>query len=169
MRRNGAILLKTIRELRARGEAGGPPVVAGWMTRTTVAQVVQAPAGKYRWFVSQIRRARRGDLTVKVPNRRRVVRDRQDVRWSETVRTNFNWTCQRCHRSFFEEDVRDYLEAAHIVPRRYRKVRTLLENGIALCTSCHQHMTDHPDEFKAWVIETIGQAEYDRLWMLARA
>src|SRR5437588_2958254 len=147
-RRNGAILLKTIRELRARGEVGGPPVVAGWMTRTTVAEVVQAPAGRYRWMLAQIKRAHRGDLGTKMPSRR-IRRDSQDVRWSNEVRARDDWTCRRCHLRY-PEGAHEFLDAAHVVPRGFRKTRFAVDNGVALCKPCHQHMTDHPTEAKAF-------------------
>src|SRR5205807_10670483 len=97
MRRNGAIMLKSVRELRVRGEVGGPPVVAGWMTRTTVAQVVQASAGKYRWMLAQIKRAHRGGLATKMPSRR-IRRESQDVRWAEKGKARDNWNWRRCLR-----------------------------------------------------------------------
>jgi len=63
----------------------------------------------------------------------------------------------------------DEMEAAHILSRSYKRTRLLPEAGVCLCKSCHVWTHDHPAEAKAFFIETIGQAAYDRLWMLARA
>lgn len=57
--------------------------------------------------------------------------------------------CQRCGRA-------ESLQCAHIVRRTYSWTRTDLRNAWCLCAKCHFHLDNNPDEFMAFVVETIG-------------
>lgn len=61
------------------------------------------------------------------------------------------------------------LECAHIISRSNSQVRCDFDNAMALCTRCHAHFTRHPEEWRRFVIETIGQDRYDALVAKARA
>lgn len=56
-----------------------------------------------------------------------------------------------------------FLQAAHIVSRRYLSIRWAEDNGLALCAGHHSHFTGHPIEFEDWIIERIGKEEFREL------
>ena len=60
------------------------------------------------------------------------------------------------------------LEAAHGISRWYRGTRFDLRNGFCLCHCCHRWMTDHPQEWKAYLRAELGPV-YEELKQLARA
>lgn len=60
------------------------------------------------------------------------------------------------------------LQTAHIISRRYSNTRCVLSNAFCACASCHMRWTDHPVEFASFVLEYIGQAEYQRLYALSQ-
>jgi hypothetical protein len=170
MRRNGALVLRDTRDL-SRGvkvppEAVDPP--QAWMRALTFREIVALEPGKYRYFLGQLRRARRGDLTRKVPSRR-IRRDARDVAWSKAVRERDPW-CRGKWGVFGASTRNDHSseEGAHVVPRGYKRTRHLVENGIGLCRRCHGYLTDHPKEAEAFFIAELGQAAHDRLWAIAR-
>jgi hypothetical protein len=132
-----------------------------------IQKIAALPIGRYRYIMGQIRRARRGDVTKKIPSRR-IRQDAADVRWSHDVRQRDKW-CRKCGIVIeYGKSTVGPLDAAHIVPRRYKKTRLLLENGLALCRKDHRWAHDHPADFKEWIIGEIGQSEWDRLWQIAR-
>jgi 5-methylcytosine-specific restriction endonuclease McrA len=45
------------------------------------------------------------------------------------------------------------LQCAHIISRSYKSIRTLEDNAVALCRSCHVRFTHRPLEWEAWVQE----------------
>lgn len=55
------------------------------------------------------------------------------------------------------------LDAAHVVPRRHRSTRWLVENGRALCRSHHSLFGGNEAAWRSW----IGP-EWERLWTLAQ-
>lgn len=82
--------------------------------------------------------------------------------------------CERCGRAGEDQTVRvpqvgtlvlpvGGLQAAHIISRRYVATRTDERNAWALCPACHRRLTEHPHEHVHFTIETIGQAQFDRL------
>ena len=86
---------------------------------------------------------------------RRAMGARCDALWAKIVRTQV--ICQGgCGYSS--------MEAAHIVPRRFRSTRWMIDNGRALCRACHAFYTNHEAAWRAF----IGGDEYDRLWNLAQ-
>lgn len=60
------------------------------------------------------------------------------------------------------------LQTAHIISRRFSNTRCVLANAFCACAKCHHHWTDHPVEFASFVLERIGQAEYQRLYALSQ-
>lgn len=79
--------------------------------------------------------------------------------WAQTVKDRDGWTCQHCGATASQSRI----EAAHIVPRGYGRVRHDPANGVALCNRCHARFTGAPVEFDVWISERIGR---DALWDL---
>jgi hypothetical protein len=55
------------------------------------------------------------------------------------------------------------LECAHIIPRSGAHTRTRIDNAWCLCKSCHARLGTWPDEYMAFVTDTIGLEKYDEL------
>jgi hypothetical protein len=94
-RRNGAIILHGTSELRRRVVL--PPVTEApqvWMRDLVFGQIAALPTGRFNYFVTMLRRAHRGDLDVRIPNRWRVKRDSRDARTSLAVRDRDEWMCR---------------------------------------------------------------------------
>lgn len=70
--------------------------------------------------------------------------------------------CERCGGS-------SYLQAAHIIPRRYAATRTDESAAWCLCAGCHRKTTEHADEHMALVDVTIGRPRFDELKARAEA
>lgn len=66
--------------------------------------------------------------------------------------------CERCGNADAAK-----LQTAHIIGRRFAATRTDERNAWCLCAGCHFRLTEHPDEHMAFVGQTIGMAEFDRL------
>jgi hypothetical protein len=80
--------------------------------------------------------------------------------------------CTRLHSKIVRRDKgplcqagcgRQATDCAHVVGRTFSWTRTDIDNGMALCSSCHRHFTNWPDDWMAFVDSTIGRAEYERL------
>lgn len=69
--------------------------------------------------------------------------------------------CLRCGN-------RSLLTPSHIVPRRFSATRTDLSNLQCICMPCARYLTDNPHKFKQFLVDTIGETEYDWLWHKAR-
>jgi 5-methylcytosine-specific restriction endonuclease McrA len=66
-----------------------------------------------------------------------------DVLFSKVIRQR-DGHCKACGTS-------DNLQCAHIISRSYKSIRTLEDNAVALCRSCHVKFTHRPLEWEAWV------------------
>lgn len=84
---------------------------------------------------------------------------RADRLWSQIIRSR--GICERCGTV-------DSFQAAHIIPRRYAKTRTVLDNGWCLCGTCHFEVDNFADEKMALVERTIGSERYWELRELAQ-
>lgn len=87
----------------------------------------------------------------------------QDKIWSRQVKQRDSHRCRRCGKGAPEWKV----EAAHIFGRGRQNTRTNPDNGLTLCVQCHRWGHENTAEFKAYVIEEIGQALYDELQALS--
>ena len=95
-------------------------------------------------------------------------RSSEDIKWSNTVRERDKWTCQRCGH-FFPEGRRRGLDAAHIWSRRIKRTRHDLENGVSLCTGCHNSWAHaNPLEFHDWLKQRMGEEQYTSLMVRAK-
>lgn len=54
---------------------------------------------------------------------------------------------------------------AHIITRGVDHMRWDLDNALCLCWDCHSYYTVHPDEWKIFLFEYIGEEKY---WELVR-
>ena len=131
-----------------------------------IAYVSSQPIGKYRSIMGAIRRAWKSRQTGKPVKRlRRTIRqDARDVRWAADVRDRDFWKCRLCSASKAYSGAR--IEAAHIVPRRYKAARHELINGLALCHQCHQWAHTHQTEFMEAVDREVLPELVDRLYNL---
>lgn len=88
---------------------------------------------------------------------RKMLKNKADKLWSLAIRAR--GACEKCGRTPPEVT----LQGAHIVPRRYLKVRFDLDNGLCLCASCHGYFTHFPIEFDLFVNEHVGETKYREL------
>ena len=66
-----------------------------------------------------------------------------DVLFSKVIRER-DGHCKACGTS-------DSLQCAHLISRSYKSIRTVEDNAVALCRSCHVKFTHRPLEWEAWV------------------
>ena len=83
-----------------------------------------------------------------------------DALWSAQVRADAGGVCQHCGQP-------GRIEAAHIIPRRFKGARWRLENGLGLEHECHRFFTDHPAAFESWLEQRFPGLR-ERLWTIAR-
>ena len=89
-------------------------------------------------------------------------RDKFDRLMSNLIRERANWTCERCE-TYYPEGHRSGLEHSHIWGRAKHSVRWFPDNGLALCTGCHRHMSAHPIEHRALAAHILGWPRYQAL------
>lgn len=78
-----------------------------------------------------------------------------DRYWQRIIKRD--QTCERCGAGGARFD------AAHIIPRRFAKVRTDERNGWCLCTTCHYKVDNFTDEHWELVERTIGALVYEEM------
>lgn len=104
---------------------------------------------------------------AKRKRRRKVIRiSRCDARWSKLVRARDGGACRKpgCDK----REPANVLHAHHVIGRGKKATRLLLDNGITLCVHHHIWGDDSAHKIgKQFVIDIIGQAEYDRLHELS--
>lgn len=88
---------------------------------------------------------------------------RYDRKWSQLVRDR-DGACRKCGKKSPEY----VLHAHHIIGRGRKSTRLLVENGITLCVHHHVFGDDSAHKVgKQFVIDLIGQTEYDRLYAMS--
>lgn len=81
-------------------------------------------------------------------------RDKADKLWSLAVRLRDNWTCRRCNKKYKEKALGYHPH--HIFTRSKFSTRFDLDNGLGLCSTCHDFAGEHPHDFKDWLISQPG-------------
>ena len=82
--------------------------------------------------------------------------------WADIIKLRAGHKCEKCGKT---KEVAT-LNSHHIFARNSHSTRWDLRNGICLCSSCHTFGKDaaHRDpSFKDWVIDYIGEDNYDLL------
>jgi hypothetical protein len=90
---------------------------------------------------------------------RKTLWNKADRLWAVAIKAR-DGHCLRCGQDY-------HLEAAHIWGRNHYGVRWDLENGIALCRSCHVKFTYRPAAWHLWIQGLLGPAKYDALALRA--
>ena len=84
-----------------------------------------------------------------------------DILWSEKVKENARYTCEKCGATDKQ------LNSHHIFSRAHRSTRFLLENGICLCVGCHTFGNESahldPNSFRKWLESYRGVAPIEWL------
>lgn len=91
---------------------------------------------------------------TKVPEKRKVMQDCLSL-WSQCVRTR-DRKCRICGSEY-------RLQAHHVRSRQHHSTMLDLDNGIALCASCHIQQKFRPEQFSDRIIDLVGEEEYARL------
>ncbi len=86
--------------------------------------------------------------------------DPADRAFSDAIRWRDNYTCRFCGR--IGTDIAT-VDCAHIVGRREKITRWDCDNALTLCREHHRHFTDHPAEFRDWIVQVRGQPYVDEL------
>jgi hypothetical protein len=82
-------------------------------------------------------------------------------RWfSLCVRERSDWHCERCGR---RKAIGPGLHCSHFYGRSARSTRYHADNAFAHCMGCHQHLGSHPELFREWVLEQLGEARFEML------
>ena len=97
---------------------------------------------------------------------KRIKVDRADTQFSLYIRTRDKWTCQKCGR-YFPEGMRRGLDCAHYYSRGREATRYDEFNTLSFCTGCHSYLDGNPEEFHAFMLHRLGQAELDKLILRA--
>ena len=84
-----------------------------------------------------------------------------DQAFSRCVRTEANWTCERC--GSVHEPGSMGLHCSHIFSRRHRTIRWCKDNVQALCFSCHNWFGGSPADSGYWVTELLGEGHMEIL------
>ena len=84
-----------------------------------------------------------------------------DVVWSKYIRTRDNWTCQRCNKKYTPPT--SALHCSHFWSRGNWSVRYCPKNTMALCYGCHSYLGGNPQEHREFVLNRLGQKEFDAL------
>lgn len=84
-----------------------------------------------------------------------------DTDWALKVKERDGFKCVYCGKD-------KYLNSHHIFSRKHQGLRWDLENGITLCSGCHNFSTTFsahktPVEFVEWIKELKGEDWYNRL------
>lgn len=69
--------------------------------------------------------------------------------------------CQKCNRE-------EWLSWCHVITRGAWSVRWDPLNAFAWCSGCHRWLDQHAEDKRRWVIEQIGEAEYDLLYLRSK-
>lgn len=78
-----------------------------------------------------------------------------DALWSKIIRAR-TANCQRCK-------YKPGHDAHHLVSRRYKQTRWLLDNGAHLCRGCHQTVGIDGDENRRLALSLIGEEKWEKL------
>ena len=85
-----------------------------------------------------------------------------DLLWSKKIKELANYTCEYCGKSGV------WLNACHIIGRRYRGTRWLLSNGMCLCYPHHQQYDSHGPQHEDIVKEVVGKERMKLLIELSK-
>lgn len=95
---------------------------------------------------------------------RGALRELADDVMSLYVRHKAGWRCWRCENPKYWE-----MQMAHIIPKGAHPTGRYIERNVrCLCSRCHTYYTHHSEEWREYVINRIGQAAYDELWVAVR-
>jgi len=84
-----------------------------------------------------------------------------DSIWSKYIRTRDNWTCQRCNKKYAPPT--SALHCSHFWSRGNWSVRFDFFNCQALCYGCHSYLGGNPQEHREFILNKLGQKEFDAL------
>ena len=85
-----------------------------------------------------------------------------DTQYSLYIRTKAHWICARCGLNCSGDH--QYLTTSHYHGRKKESVRFDERNCQALCRKCHEFFEGRKEsEYKPWLIERLGQREFDIL------
>lgn|SRR3990167_552671 len=100
-----------------------------------------------------------------------IKRTPNDDLWSLIIRVRAKWHCERCGLDCSSN--KGYLDGAHIIRRGNWSMRHEVENGVALCKSCHLNFDDPRGEAEErlrkmkdnlrWIKKHLGHYRWKKL------
>jgi len=79
--------------------------------------------------------------------------------WQHAILKRDLWTCQKCYS--------EAVDAHHIVHKpQGQELKWSLDNGVALCRSCHMLDGNASMELPKWCVRHIGLDKYNELRMM---
>jgi len=100
---------------------------------------------------------------------RRIKIDAADTTFSKYIRLRDKW-CQRCLKPGTPDKYGNEivgLDNSHFWSRGRESTRYDTQNCKALCRYCHEFFGGNPGEYTEFMINRLGQPEYDRLMIRA--
>ena len=96
----------------------------------------------------------------------KIKRRKPDILFSQRIRKERNYTCEKCGRRFGPKD--KGLGVSHFWPRSHENTRFDEENCEILCNiPCHQYFETHRSEYKIWKEKRLGTKAYKLLMLHA--
>jgi len=96
----------------------------------------------------------------------KIKRRKTDVLFSQRIRKERKYTCERCGRKFGPKA--KGLGVSHFWPRSHENTRFDPENVDVACNiPCHQYWETHRTEYETWKEKKLGKKEYKLLMLRA--
>ena len=90
-----------------------------------------------------------------------IKRTKWDIVFSDYIRFRDGWTCQRCGKKYHERSAS--LHCSHFYGRRSWATRIEPDRNMALCYSCHIHVSSFPMEHVDLWEEKFSKKETDKV------
>jgi hypothetical protein len=86
-----------------------------------------------------------------------------DTYWSRYIRQDHGWKCEKCGKFCGENGEFGQLDCCHYHGRRKESVRFDYMNTRAICAVCHRKFHEDKSLHTEFMIETLGQKNFDLL------
>ena len=92
-----------------------------------------------------------------------------DKLFTKIVRLHFNYTCQKCGKTYDPAGKLSNLGVSHYFGRARENTRFLMDNVTLLCNfPCHRRWEgEEREDYKKYMIDRLGQDGFDKLEVAA--
>jgi hypothetical protein len=78
-----------------------------------------------------------------------------DKAWADKIKARANWRCEYCHVLCVNHGGTHWLNACHIIGRRYRGTRWDVNNGMSMCYVHHAQYDNHGPQHEDIMREVV--------------